>query len=493
MKDFKGTNVKKAAKVSETDGVKYRRVKGWQLALAMMHAASIACFFGSIGYVSYAANLGFGISTVLVGTLMTVARIFDGITDPLISILIDKVNTRFGKIRIFMVIGWLIEALAIMMLYNWLCGKGHSIGMFMALYLFYYIGYTIHNMAGQLVSPVITNDPKQRPMVGVCTTVYNYIVNMVIAIGVTVVLLPSFGNNYTVELLASLSKLVVGLSFVFLVLALIGLTPIDKPENFLVGKSEEKQTVRLKDMVDLLKNNRALQCFIFAATSDKLATNINGQSIVTTILFGIIVGNMGLSAILNMIAIIPAFIFAAVGAKYIGKHGSKEANVFWTRASIILNVVTIVFMLVTTNQKISSSVPLIIGFAILTMAKNGIAVTVSTATSSMMADVVDYEAYRSGKYLPGVVAGVYSFIDKLVSSLGAVIATACVALVGYTASMPQPTDPKTMPVLLMGVFLVYGVPILGWICTLIAMKFTPLSKEKMVEVQKKIAEMKENA
>ena len=60
-------------------------------------------------------------------------------------------------------------------------------------------------------------------------------------------------------------------------------------------------------------------------------------------------------------------------------------------------------------------------------------------------------------------------------------------------AMPQPTDPKTMLVLIMGVFLVYVVPILGWICTLVAMKFTPLSKEKMVEVQKKIAEMKEES
>lgn len=60
-------------------------------------------------------------------------------------------------------------------------------------------------------------------------------------------------------------------------------------------------------------------------------------------------------------------------------------------------------------------------------------------------------------------------------------------------AMPQPTDPKTMLVLIMGVFLVYVVPILGWVCTLVAMKFTPLSKEKMVEVQKKIAEMKEKS
>lgn len=63
----------------------------------------------------------------------------------------------------------------------------------------------------------------------------------------------------------------------------------------------------------------------------------------------------------------------------------------------------------------------------------------------------------------------------------------------FALTMPQPTDPKTMLVLIMGVFLVYVVPILGWVCTLVVMKFTPFSKKKMVEVQKKIAEMKEKS
>lgn len=95
----------KAPTQTETDGVQYRRVSNARLALAMTSALSLACFFSAIGYVSYAANLGFGVTMLLVGTIMTVARLFDGITDPLISLLIDKVNTRFGKIRLFIIIG----------------------------------------------------------------------------------------------------------------------------------------------------------------------------------------------------------------------------------------------------------------------------------------------------------------------------------------------------------------------------------------------------
>ena len=36
----------------------------------------------------------------------------------------------------------------------------------------------------------------------------------------------------------------------------------------------------------------------------------------------------------------------------------------------------------------------------------------------------------------------------------------------------------------------YGLPILGWACTLLAMRFCKLGKEEMVEVQKRIADKK---
>jgi hypothetical protein len=252
-------------------------------------------------------------------------------------------------------------------------------------------------------------------------------------------------------------------------------------------------SIKGKDMLDLLKNNKALQCFIFAATSDKLAMNIAGQSVITTLLYGIIIGNVRIGAIMNMVAIFPALIFSVFGGKYTGKHGSAKGVAFWSQVSIYVNLAFVIVLLFAGTTPIVASAPLLILFIVLTMLQNGLKVVDSTATTSMLADVVDYEAYRSGRYMPGVVAGVYSLVDKVVSSLGAVIATFCISLIGYTATIPQPTDPKTMPVVIMGILVVYVLPVLGWICTLIAMKKTPISKEKMVEIQKTIGERKKNA
>ncbi len=107
-----------------------------------------------------------------------------------------------------------------------------------------------------------------------------------------------------------------------------------------------------------------------------------------------------------------------------------------------------------------------------------------------MADVIDYELDRSGKYIPAVVTGTYSLIDKLVSAFSAAIATGCVALIGYTATLPQPTDPATSGVFWMTMFLRYGLAIIGWIITLVAMRFCRMNREEMVEVQKRIGEKK---
>ena len=64
------------------------------------------------------------------------------------------------------------------------------------------------------------------------------------------------------------------------------------------------------------------------------------------------------------------------------------------------------------------------------------------------------------------------------------------ALIGYTATMPQPGDPDTAGVFWMTMFLRFGLAILGWICTLVAMRFCNLDKAEMARVQYRIADRK---
>ena len=48
----------------------------------------------------------------------------------------------------------------------------------------------------------------------------------------------------------------------------------------------------------------------------------------------------------------------------------------------------------------------------------------------MVADCSDYETYRSGKYIPGIMGTLFSLVDKLVSSLAATVVGIAVTFIG---------------------------------------------------------------
>ena len=86
---------KKKEQPVETNGIVYRRAKTWRVALAGCSSGIGMCFYVLLGLASYVANEGYGIATAVVGIILTATRILDGVTDPIIAIIIDKMNTRF--------------------------------------------------------------------------------------------------------------------------------------------------------------------------------------------------------------------------------------------------------------------------------------------------------------------------------------------------------------------------------------------------------------
>ena len=491
---------------SELDGVRYRRAKLWQIILVACNALNGMAIYTLIGQASYAASIGFGISTLLVGGLLTFTRIFDAVTDPLLAFLYDRMNTRWGKVRPLMLLGWAIQSLGIMCLFSWTASKGFGAGMFLVTYMVYVVGYTIVNMTAQTLPALLTNDPKQRPTVGVWQTVFNYIVPMAFTIILNTVLLPKYGQiavtetgyavDYSQAYLTAAAAVTVIVSLVGVILVCIGISAYDKPENFR-GTNKANERLSWRDMWNVLKNNKPLQSFIIAASSDKIAQQAGGAAIVGTMLSGILIGNMTIATYLSVGGMLPSIIFAIIGAKYCGRHGNKEAIVNWARYCIFANLAIIAFFAMTwftvgTHTIAQLGVTMIL-YILLTLVCNGFMMAGTTANTAFMADIIDYELDRSGKYIPAVISGTYSLVDKIVSSFSALIATACVALIGYTTTMPQPSDKPTGAIFWVTMFLRYGLAILGWLCTLWAMRNCRLDKAEMVEVQKRIEDRKAEA
>lgn len=97
------TTVKEVATVKES---RYRRAKTWQIGAFALNNSATNIFMFLMMYVSYYATGVVGLGTVIVSTLITMSRIWDGITDPIIGLWIDKTDGKMGKFRPFMIMGW---------------------------------------------------------------------------------------------------------------------------------------------------------------------------------------------------------------------------------------------------------------------------------------------------------------------------------------------------------------------------------------------------
>ena len=233
--------------------------------------------------------------------------------------------------------------------------------------------------------------------------------------------------------------------------------------------------------------------FIVAAASDKLALQTAGNTAFTTLLFGVLIGNMGMSSIMSALTMPISLLGAVFATKMAVKKGNKYALTWWTWLAIIFaGVCAVVYIVFDLSQVFHSAIITVLFLAatvLRLLGQNG----TTACTQAMLADVSDYEASRSGKFLPGTVSACYSFVDKVVSSFATTIAGFALAFIGYASAMPQPTDAVTAATLPFVIIMTLGVPVIGWVCTIVAMKFYPLTQEKMVEVQQKNNELRKAA
>lgn len=99
------------------------------------------------------------------GLIASGTRIFDAAIDPFLALITDRLSTRFGRVRIMIVVGRAIQILCIMGLFFWGIGKGAV--LYTVIYCVYYVGASISAIASHTGNPVITTSPKERPIISV--------------------------------------------------------------------------------------------------------------------------------------------------------------------------------------------------------------------------------------------------------------------------------------------------------------------------------------
>lgn len=478
------------------ENAKYNRAKVWQIALFALNMMSTNLYLFFMSYVSYYANGLLGMSLVFISTLATSMRIFDGFTDPIIGWLIDHSNGKFGKFRPFLVIGNIILMTSMILMYKTthLIPESFRIPYFILIYALYIIGYTIQGTVTTSAQTLLTNDPKQRPIYGLFTGFFMLFLQSGFMYLISNYLVPKYGEmgyDFFNELLVW----VLGIAFILMICAFIAIAPKDKPEFYENLSAGSKQKVGFKDYWEILKHNRALQMLVISEATDKLAMTIASNSIVGVMLFGIIIGNYEVMGRLSLITMIPNIILLVFGIAKARNSGQKRTYVLTTWICIILQIAMCLLFCFgnPTEINLTSFSFMNVAFIFLYIVLNGVRNIGSNMMIPMMADCTDYEIYLSGHYVPGLVATVYSFIDKLISSFATTIVGLFVAALGYTNAVPQVGEQVTTGIFVVTMILYNAMPILGWVASIIAMKFYPLTAEKMVEVEDYIANLKKDA
>jgi len=153
------------------------RAKLYQLALFPFNNGATNVYFMLImNYIAYYANGVLGLVLMFATTMVTVMRVFDAVTDPVIGVLIDKTQSRFGKFRPYIVLGNVIMAVSALLMFfatRWIPDTvmWFRYVAFVLLYMLYVIGYTFQTACTRSGQTVLTNDPKQRPLFIVFNTI----------------------------------------------------------------------------------------------------------------------------------------------------------------------------------------------------------------------------------------------------------------------------------------------------------------------------------
>ena len=484
------------------------RAKTYQLVLFPLNNGATNVYFVLI--LSYVAQFGSSILKLglFASIMVTVMRVADAVTDPVIGALMDRTSTKIGKFRPFMMIGSAIMAVSVIALYiltpfipeN---PKALRYIAFVVIYFIWVIGYTFQTSCTRAGQTVLTNDPNQRPMF----TIFNTVGSLA-GMGVMQFAIPLVKGMYDVKDAAGnvitsgyanpvvyriITPIGIVISVALTALAIIGIAEKDNPKYYGIGGKQEK--VKLSEYVEIIKSNKPMQRLMVAGAGCKLALAIATNTTVLLALYGILMGNYNSlylpMMVLGYVCAVPFFLLSMRTSQ---KLGQRASLIRYVSVALICYVGVLVLLLLSNygNSALMLSVPFQGGgainlYTILFIVFFGIGYGAYYATADMpipmVADCSDYETYRSGKYIPGIMGTLFSLVDKLVSSLAQTLVAFIFLLCAGLSDLPTDSTPYSGGIKVAVIVMFCIIPMLAWAATLIAMKSYSLTGAKMKEIQ----------
>lgn len=409
---------------------------------------SLAANFLVLGYLSMYCTDALHMSAGLVGTLLLLSKVFDGITDLFAGYLIDNTNTRWGKARpyelaIFGV--WFCT----WMLYS--CPEDASV---LVKCIWIFLLYTLTNSVFATLlnangNPYILRAFKRQEQY-VTINVFGGLAIMLSSIVMSMSLPVVIAQKAVTA--AGWSSLIMMYAIPLAIIGIMRFVFIKEDTNI---EAEVKDKVRVKELFLILKRNRYIYPVVGVTFLFQFIVGMN----VGNYYFKYVIGDLASMGIFGLLSIVvlPVMVFFPILIK---KYSVAQ---IMAAGSIIGSIGGLIAFFAGTNIPILLVAGLMGSMATLAP---------SYMTALMLLDCGRYNELNGMARMDGTICAVNNFASKLGSGIGSGLVGVVLGIAGYNGELAVQTS--TVNMTLRGI---YGlVPFVGYMAVAILMSRYKLNK-----------------
>lgn len=366
----------------------------------------------------YTDNIG--LAATAIGTMFFISKLFDGISDILAGVLIDKTRTKWGKARPWLL--WLAVPTGLSIALIFFIPQDGSKAMqmlyaFVTYNLFTSIMFTITGIARSSLLALMTQDTKERGSMAAFGMFFS-LAGTILGCSFTFPLIFKLGGDIRAWriLFGVYGAIVTAGLFAGFFLSKEYVTSVESVVN------EEVKKVSFREGIRLFFTNKYLILALVATVLVNFVTQINSCS--QTYFYKYTMGDEMLTTTLNLVSILPilAGIVFLVGP-CMQKFGKKKCMYIGIFGQLIGSVIRGIAGM---NQSISL---LVVGTVISGIVTGLLAVPVST----LFADGIDYGEYKTNRRIEGMGSAITSFSQKISSGLAQASVGWILGLTGYVS------------------------------------------------------------
>ena len=376
-----------------------------------------------------------GLNSGIIGTLMAVAKIFDGISDVIFGSLIDKTHTKMGKARPWMLWPYFGCGVCLFAIFaiptSW--GKVAQYTFFLIFYVMLNAGfYTANNIAYSALTALVTKNENERVQLGSIRFVFAFTTSTIIQ-AVTFGLVDYFGNDAAAWKIVALIYVIIGI--ISNTISVLSLKELPEEENNTKKEtSAPAEKYSLREAVGLLIKNKYYLLILGIYMLTQLYSAFTG---VGTYYMTYVLSDANLlgkfATALNIPMIIGLLLVPTVVAKLGGMYRINYSGYLVATVARFL-VIVAAYM---------GSIPMMLVFT--AVASLGMC-PLQGDLNAVIASASDYTYLTTGKRIDGTMYSCTSLGVKLGGGLGTAVSGWLLAASGYIkgGAVAQPDSVITM-------------------------------------------------